>query len=178
MRSQGDPEVDPLRGSRDSAARNADQLLGLENAAWMIGLGRMGGNMVRRLAKAGHECVVYDRAADAVDALAGEGAVAALRQPRPSTFAGRVPPIRARAAGRRGGHRKACPPTCWLPPSLPVSAHGARPSSRTACSRHAVSPSAVTSSSSTYEGRTIRRWCCSGSPAIWPSRRSFQLCRR
>ena len=57
----------------------------------MIGLGRMGGNMVRRLIKAGHECVVYDRAADAVRALAGEGAVAALRHnPDPSTFAGRV----------------------------------------------------------------------------------------
>ena len=42
----------------------------------MIGLGRMGGNMVRRLMKGGHECVVYDRAADAVRALGGEGAVA------------------------------------------------------------------------------------------------------
>ena len=42
----------------------------------MIGLGRMGGNMVRRLMKGGHECVVYDRSADAVRAVAGEGAVA------------------------------------------------------------------------------------------------------
>jgi len=32
----------------------------------MIGLGRMGGNMVLRLSKAGHQCVVYDRSADAV----------------------------------------------------------------------------------------------------------------
>ena len=40
----------------------------------MIGLGRMGGNMVRRLMKGGHECVVYDRSADAVRAVAGEGA--------------------------------------------------------------------------------------------------------
>ena len=32
----------------------------------MIGLGRMGANMVRRLIKAGHECVVYDRSAEAV----------------------------------------------------------------------------------------------------------------
>ena len=30
----------------------------------MIGLGRMGGNMVRRLMKGGHACVVYDRGAD------------------------------------------------------------------------------------------------------------------
>lgn len=43
----------------------------------MIGLGRMGANMVRRLMKNGHECVVYDRSADAVKELAGEGAVGA-----------------------------------------------------------------------------------------------------
>ncbi len=40
----------------------------------MIGLGRMGGNMVRRLMRAGHECVVYDVHHEAVEALAGEGA--------------------------------------------------------------------------------------------------------
>jgi 6-phosphogluconate dehydrogenase len=40
----------------------------------MIGLGRMGGNMVRRLMHGGHTCVVYDRSADSVRALAGEGA--------------------------------------------------------------------------------------------------------
>ena len=43
----------------------------------MIGLGRMGGNMVRRLMKAGHSCVVYDRAPAAVDALVKEGATGA-----------------------------------------------------------------------------------------------------
>ena len=37
----------------------------------MIGLGRMGANMVRRLMKGGHACVVYDRSAQAVAALAG-----------------------------------------------------------------------------------------------------------
>jgi 6-phosphogluconate dehydrogenase len=42
----------------------------------MVGLGRMGANMVRRLTKHGHECVVYDRSADAVAALAKEGATA------------------------------------------------------------------------------------------------------
>jgi 6-phosphogluconate dehydrogenase len=41
----------------------------------MVGLGRMGSNMVRRLMKAGHECVVYDVSADAVNALVAEGAV-------------------------------------------------------------------------------------------------------
>jgi 6-phosphogluconate dehydrogenase len=40
----------------------------------MIGLGRMGANMVRRLEKAGHKCVVFDRSADSVKQLAGEGA--------------------------------------------------------------------------------------------------------
>jgi 6-phosphogluconate dehydrogenase len=57
----------------------------------MIGLGRMGANMVRRLEKAGHKCVVYDRSADAVRQLASEGAtgstslgdfVAKLQKPR------------------------------------------------------------------------------------------------
>jgi 6-phosphogluconate dehydrogenase len=57
----------------------------------MIGLGRMGANMVRRLMRGGHSCVVYDRAAAAVKSLAGEGAtgadqvddfIAKLTQPR------------------------------------------------------------------------------------------------
>ncbi|KQN90910.1 6-phosphogluconate dehydrogenase [Sphingomonas sp. Leaf231] len=43
----------------------------------MIGLGRMGGNMARRLMKAGHEIVAYDRDADAVAKLTAEGAIAA-----------------------------------------------------------------------------------------------------
>src|SRR5215213_6887968 len=41
----------------------------------MLGLGRMGANMVRRLMRGGHECVVYDVSPDSVKALAGEGAV-------------------------------------------------------------------------------------------------------
>ncbi len=43
----------------------------------MIGLGRMGANMVRRLQRGGHTCVVYDRSAEAVAALVKEGAVGA-----------------------------------------------------------------------------------------------------
>jgi 6-phosphogluconate dehydrogenase len=43
----------------------------------MIGLGRMGANMVRRLLKGGHECVAYDPSADAVKSAAGHGARAA-----------------------------------------------------------------------------------------------------
>ena len=43
----------------------------------MIGLGRMGANIVRRLQKAGHTCVVYDRDPKPGEALAKEGATAA-----------------------------------------------------------------------------------------------------
>ncbi|MGB7972044.1 MAG: decarboxylating 6-phosphogluconate dehydrogenase [Candidatus Deferrimicrobiaceae bacterium] len=43
----------------------------------MIGLGRMGANMVRRLMRAGHKIVVYDTSAEAVMALAKEGATGA-----------------------------------------------------------------------------------------------------
>ncbi len=43
----------------------------------MIGLGRMGGNMVERLLRAGHACVVHDRSADAVARVAEKGATGA-----------------------------------------------------------------------------------------------------
>jgi len=43
----------------------------------MIGLGRMGGNMVRRLMTNGHDCVVFDRSEQAVKELVSEGAVGA-----------------------------------------------------------------------------------------------------
>src|ERR1700742_702966 len=57
----------------------------------VIGLGRMGANMVRRWTKDGHDCVVYDRSPEAVKALVNEGAkgagslddmVAQLQTPR------------------------------------------------------------------------------------------------
>src|SRR6266849_10356598 len=57
----------------------------------MIGLGRMGGNIVRRLMRGKHDCVVYDKSAEAVGKLAADGAkdapsvaalVAALTKPR------------------------------------------------------------------------------------------------
>jgi 6-phosphogluconate dehydrogenase len=69
----------------------------------MVGLGRMGANIVRRLMAGGHECVVFDVNADAVQALEQEGAtgsaslddfVVKLQQPRaawvmvPAAFAG------------------------------------------------------------------------------------------
>ncbi len=43
----------------------------------MVGLGRMGANIVRRLMRDGHTCVVYDVSPDAVAALVGEGATGA-----------------------------------------------------------------------------------------------------
>jgi 6-phosphogluconate dehydrogenase len=57
----------------------------------MIGLGRMGANMVRRLVRGGHQCVAFDQSAKAVQALAADGAkgvnslaefVSALSAPR------------------------------------------------------------------------------------------------
>jgi 6-phosphogluconate dehydrogenase len=57
----------------------------------MIGLGRMGGNIVRRLMTKGHDCVVFDRDGKATEGLAKEGAtagkdladlVARLKKPR------------------------------------------------------------------------------------------------
>jgi 6-phosphogluconate dehydrogenase len=43
----------------------------------MIGLGRMGANMVRRLTKAGHQCVAFDRNAESVRQVAQDGTIAA-----------------------------------------------------------------------------------------------------
>jgi 6-phosphogluconate dehydrogenase len=57
----------------------------------MIGLGRMGANMVRRLMRAGHRCVVYDLHPEAVRALAADGAVGATS---PAEFAAQLRPPR------------------------------------------------------------------------------------
>src|SRR5690606_23054838 len=57
----------------------------------MVGLGRMGSNMVQRLLRKGHDCVVYDSHVDAREQVAGQGGracadlpelVAALAKPR------------------------------------------------------------------------------------------------
>src|SRR5262245_14532182 len=47
----------------------------------MIGLGRMGGNMVRRLLRAGHDCVVYSRRGQEAESLRGAGATVAASLP-------------------------------------------------------------------------------------------------
>ncbi|HEV3091985.1 MAG TPA: decarboxylating 6-phosphogluconate dehydrogenase [Candidatus Cybelea sp.] len=53
----------------------------------MVGLGRMGSNMVRRLIRAGHTCVAYDRSADAVKAAETDGATGASS---PSDFVAKL----------------------------------------------------------------------------------------
>ena len=60
----------------------------------MIGLGRMGGNIVRRLMKHGHTAVVYDKDPKAVAALAADGAVGARLAGgfRRSSWSSRAPP--------------------------------------------------------------------------------------
>ena len=84
----------------------------------MIGLGRMGANMVRRLLKGGHECVAYDVSAKAVADLVSEKAVMAMAPARaePLLAASTRPPQRApqgmntlsppSKAGRAGNLRK------------------------------------------------------------------------
>jgi 6-phosphogluconate dehydrogenase len=58
----------------------------------MIGLGRMGANMVRRLEKGGHNCVVYDRSPDSVQQLTAEGAIGSTSL---SDFVGKLQKPRA-----------------------------------------------------------------------------------
>lgn len=75
----------------------------------MIGLGRMGANIARRLMRDGHEIVAFDRNAPAVDALVKEGATAATsledvaaKLAGPRIFWVMLPPaIRRRARSRR-----------------------------------------------------------------------------
>jgi 6-phosphogluconate dehydrogenase len=58
----------------------------------MYGLGRMGANMARRLLRAGHECVVYNRHPEPVQVLAQEGAIGASSL---EDFVGKLTPPRA-----------------------------------------------------------------------------------
>jgi 6-phosphogluconate dehydrogenase len=58
----------------------------------MVGLGRMGSNLVRRLMRAGHSCVVYDVNPDVVSTLEGEGATGATALP---DFVRKLDPPRA-----------------------------------------------------------------------------------
>ena len=58
----------------------------------MVGLGRMGANLARRLSRAGHSCVVHDRSEAAMRALADEGFA---RRPQASPTSWRSSPRRA-----------------------------------------------------------------------------------
>jgi 6-phosphogluconate dehydrogenase len=58
----------------------------------MIGLGRMGANLVRRLMRGGHDCVAFDRNADVVRTLEAEGATGATTLP---DFVAKLTPPRA-----------------------------------------------------------------------------------
>src|SRR5215471_5291001 len=58
----------------------------------MIGLGRMGSNMVRRLMRSGHTCVVYDQSPAPVQALVHEGAHGAESL---ESFVGQLAPPRS-----------------------------------------------------------------------------------
>ena len=58
----------------------------------MVGVGRMGANMVRRLLKAGHECVVTDRSSEAVQTLVKENAIGSADL---ADFVGKLSPPRA-----------------------------------------------------------------------------------
>jgi 6-phosphogluconate dehydrogenase len=65
-----DAELD----TKDDAG-NSDEVKGVRTMRLgMVGLGRMGANMVRRLIRGGHQCVVYDRNAESVEQLSREGA--------------------------------------------------------------------------------------------------------
>src|SRR5215467_6309094 len=68
MRPPGYPFGHLVPHDRPAGVRFASMELG------MVGLGRMGANMVRRLMRDGHELVVYDVNPDAVAGLEGEGA--------------------------------------------------------------------------------------------------------
>src|SRR5436190_14718557 len=72
-----------MRPSRASMTHQSPELTGIGKnmrepmQLGMIGLGRMGANMVRRLLKAGHQCVVYNRSERAVADLVKEKATGA-----------------------------------------------------------------------------------------------------
>src|SRR5689334_4943232 len=102
----------------------------------MIGLGRMGANMVRRLTRAGHECVVYDAHPEPVQALVKEKAVGAstleefvaeLTKPRAawsrgtSSTTAETPTTSTTSAGPRNSPRRACITST----SAPAAASGA-----------------------------------------------------
>ena len=124
----------------------------------MVGLGRMGANLVRRLMRDGHECVVYDVNADAVAELEGEGAtgaasleefVAKLNQPRaawimvPAAYAGStVDDLAALMDDGRHHHRR------WATATTATTSTGRRRSSRRGSTTSTSARAAASSASS------------------------------
>src|SRR6266446_5222443 len=97
----------------------------------MIGLGRMGGNMVERLIRLGHQCVVYDLSPANVQTYVGKGAAGAasleefvkkLTKPRAAWV---MVPARPRKTPLRPW------PSCWSPATS--SSTAAIPTSRMTC---------------------------------------------
>ncbi len=112
-----DPTVSPTQltaphGRAHSAASNAIERRGIVMQLGMIGLGRMGANMVRRLMKDGHQCVVFDMFPKAVEALVAEKATGA------ASLAGLREQAREaaqRLAHGAGGGRRLDDSHDWLP---------------------------------------------------------------
>jgi 6-phosphogluconate dehydrogenase len=79
MRADGPADASPAgpRLPEDRAGRGGERCEEQRMQLGMIGLGRMGANIVRRLMRDGHDCVVYDVNPDAVATLAADGAVGA-----------------------------------------------------------------------------------------------------
>jgi 6-phosphogluconate dehydrogenase len=77
-------------GRRSGSETNAQEAIVMQLG--MVGLGRMGANMVRRLMRDGHDCVVYDVNADSVAKLESEGAGGART---PEEFVAKLTPPRA-----------------------------------------------------------------------------------
>ena len=76
----------------------------------MIGLGRMGGNMAKRIAAAGHEVVGYDHSPESDRTVASlKELVAALKAPRLVWVMGHLPRLRAYGWRQPGGLRERAP---------------------------------------------------------------------
>lgn len=110
----------------------------------MIGLGRMGANLVWRLLRAGHDCVVYDLDPEAVKDLESEGATGAAAL---DGFSGRVSDSGEGRWTVLRRWKKAYPPRSSPPPSTNASLPRAKPSSPAGSSPPCVSNSAVTTRS-------------------------------
>jgi len=139
----------------------------------MVGLGRMGANMVRRLLKQGHDCVVFDVNLDNVAALVKEGAVGAtspddlvakLSPPRAVWLmlpAAITPKIARDFAARLQAGDAIISAAFANPPRHPLRAAPLAPTSSTSPRRH----SKPTSSTS----RAVCLWRSSKRPAPSPS---------